>query len=102
MLIVHVQIKVKDEYIQGFIRESLENASKSIKEPGIIRFDVIQNNEDPTRFVLVEIYRTIEATAAHKETAHYKKWKAAVSDMMAEPRYSNKYTNLFPTDSGNL
>jgi quinol monooxygenase YgiN len=99
MLIVLVHIKVKPECIEQFKQASLENAKASIKEPGIARFDVIQQQDDPTRFVLVEVYRSVEATAAHKETDHYKKWRDAVADMMAEPRFNVKYSNIFPQDS---
>lgn len=98
MLVVHVHVQVKEEFIEEFKTASIENAKNSIQEPGIARFDVLQNNEDPTRFVLNEVYLTFEATAAHKETAHYKMWRDTVEEMMAEPRYSIKYTNLFPVD----
>ncbi len=91
MLIVHVHVRVKPEYVEAFLAISLENAGESIKEPGIARFDVLQQADDATRFVLVEIYRTADAPAAHKQTAHYAKWKDAVVDMMAAPRTSFKY-----------
>ena len=100
MLIVHVHVQVKPEFVEAFREASVENANWSVEEPGIARFDVIQQGDDPTRFVLVEVYRTPEASAAHKETAHYQKWRDAVADMMAEPRHSVKYTNLFPADTG--
>ncbi len=100
MLVVHVHVHVKPEYVEGFRQASLENARQSVKEPGIARFDVVQHHEDPTRFVLVEAYRTADAPAAHKETAHYAKWRDAVAPMMAEPRSSTKYINLFPDDAG--
>jgi len=98
MLVVHVHVHVKRESVEQFKTASIENAQNSIKEPGVARFDVIQNNEDPTRFVLNEVYTTTEATLAHKETDHYKKWRDTVEEMMSEPRYSNKYTNIFPSD----
>lgn len=98
MLVVHVNVHVKDGFIERFKQASIENARNSVKEPGIARFDVIQNNEDPARFVLNEVYRTAEAAVAHKETAHYKKWRDEVEEMMAEPRYSQKFTNLFPLE----
>jgi quinol monooxygenase YgiN len=100
MLVVHVHVHVKGEYVEEFITVSIENAQNSVKEPGIARFDVIQNNEDPTRFVLNEVYKTAEATVAHKETDHYNKWRDAVEEMMVEPLYSIKYTSLFPADEG--
>ena len=100
MLIVHVFVHVKPEQVEAFRTASLENAHNSIKEPGIARFDFIQQQDDPTRFVLVEVYRTLEDPGRHKETAHYQKWRDTVSDMMAEPRTSIKYTNVFPDDQG--
>jgi (4S)-4-hydroxy-5-phosphonooxypentane-2,3-dione isomerase len=100
MQIVLVHVHVKPEFVDAFQEASLENASNSIHEPGIARFDVIQQSDDPARFVLVEVYRTAEAPARHKETAHYLKWRDSVAEMMAEPRQGIKYTNLFPDDAG--
>ncbi len=100
MLIVHVFVHVKPEAIEAFKAATLENARNSVQEPGIARFDVIQQVDDPTRFVLVEVYRTAEAPAAHKATAHYARWRDTVADMLAEPRSSIKYTNLFPDEAG--
>ncbi len=94
MLIVHVQVHVKPDCVEAFRSATIENARNSIKEPGIARFDVVQQADDPTRFVLIEVYRTPEAPAQHKETAHYLKWRDAVQSMMAEPRTSVKYTNV--------
>jgi (4S)-4-hydroxy-5-phosphonooxypentane-2,3-dione isomerase len=99
MLIVHVYVHVKPEAVAAFQAASLANARQSILEPGIARFDVIQQADDPARFVLVEVYRTPEAPAAHKATAHYAAWRDAVEPLMAEPRHSVKYANLFPDDS---
>ena len=99
MLIVHVQARVKPECVEAFRAASLENARHSRQEPGIARFDVVQQRDDATRFVLVEAFRTDDAPAAHRETAHYKKWRIAVDDMMAEPRSSVKYSNVFPGDT---
>ena len=99
MLIIHVHVHVKPEYVEAFRQATIENASNSVREAGIARFDVIQQADDPTRFVLVEAYRTIEATAAHKATAHYARWRDAVAEMMAEPRSSVKYGNIFPEDT---
>ena len=98
MLIVHVFVHVKADKVQEFRAASIENAQASIKEKGIARFDVIQQQDDPTRFVLVEVYRRADDPAKHKETEHYKKWRDTVADMMAEPRKSIKYTNVFPDD----
>lgn len=100
MLIVHVHVHVKPEAVEAFREASVENARNSVQEPGIARFDVIQQADDPTRFILVEVYRSQEATVAHKETAHYAKWRDAVADMMAEPRSSVKFSNAFPGDEG--
>ena len=100
MLIVHVFVRVKEEHIAAFKEASLENARNSIQEPGIAHFDVVQQIDDPTRFVLVEVYRTPEDPAKHKETAHYHKWRDTVADMMAEPRSSIKYANIFPDEKG--
>ena len=100
MLIVHVHIHVKSEHLEAFKAATLENARASVQEPGIARFDVIQQPDDPTRFVLVEVYRTADDPGRHKETTHYAKWRDAVADMLAEPRYSVKYVNLFPDEKG--
>ncbi len=96
MLIVHVHIQVKADQIEAFQAACAENSRNSLLEPGIARFDVLQQNDDPTRFLLVEIYRTADAPAAHKQTAHYQKWAETVSDMMAAPRSSVKFTRLYP------
>jgi len=100
MLIVHVHVKVKPDCIEAFCQATIENARKSVQEPGIARFDVIQQPDDPARFVLVEVYRTDDAPARHKETGHYAAWRDAVAGMMAEPRTSVKFRNLFPGDQG--
>ena len=100
MLVVHVHVHVKPECVEVFRQATLDNARHSAQEPGIARFDVVQQADDPTRFVLVEAYRTSEATAAHKATAHYARWRDAVADMMAEPRTSMKYANVHPNDAG--
>ena len=98
MLVVHVHVRVKPDSVEPFKQASLENARQSVREPGIARFDVVQQQDDPTRFVLVEVYRTPEAPGAHKETSHYQTWRDLVAPMMAEPRTSVKFTNLFPDD----
>ena len=100
MHIVHVMVHVKPEHIEAFKAASLENARQSVREPGIARFDVLQQQADPARFVLVEVYRTAEDPARHKETAHYAAWRDAVAPMMAEPRGAVKFHNLFPDESG--
>jgi len=100
MQIVHVHVHVKPPFIETFREATIENARNSVKEPGVARFDVIQQADDPARFILVEIYRTAEAPARHKETAHYQTWRGKVAPMMAEPRTSLKYSNVFPGDDG--
>lgn len=100
MLIVHVHVQVKPDQVEAFRSATLENARHSIKEPGIARFDIIRQQDDPTRFVLVEVYRTAEDPARHKETPHYQRWRDTVADMMAQPRTSVKYTNMFPDERG--
>jgi len=100
MLIVHVHVQVKPECVEAFKAASLDNARLSVQEPGIARFDVVQQADDPTRFVLVEVYRTDDAPAAHKETAHYAAWRDAVAGMVAVPRQSTKFRNVFPEDAG--
>ena len=99
MHIVHVYVQVKPEYIEAFKIASLDNASNSVQEKGVARFDVIQQADDPTRFVLLEVYLDAEqAPASHKQTEHYARWRDTVAEMMAEPRYAVKYDNLFPDD----
>lgn len=96
MLVVHVNIRVKPEHVEAFKQATIANARESLKEPGIARFDFAQQQDDPARFVLVEAYRTPEASAAHKETKHYAVWRDTVSPMMAEPRSSVKFSNVYP------
>jgi (4S)-4-hydroxy-5-phosphonooxypentane-2,3-dione isomerase len=100
MYIVHVFVHVKPTQFEAFQTATIENARKSIREPGIARFDIIQQQNDPSRFVIVEVYRTADDPARHKETSHYQKWRDTVADMMAEPRTSVKYTNIFPDEQG--
>ena len=100
MFIVHVNVHVKPELVESFKTATLANAQASVKEPGVVRFDVVQQQEDPSQFVLVEVYRDAAAAAAHKETPHYPVWRDAVASMMAEPRHSVKFNNVFPEDEG--
>ena len=100
MLIVHVHVRVKPEHIEAFKLATIENAGNSVKEPGIARFDVIQQADDPSRFVLLEAYRDSEATPRHKATAHYHAWAEKVADMLAEPRSRVVYGNVYPADQG--
>jgi quinol monooxygenase YgiN len=98
MLIVHVQVHVRPESVEAFRAATLENARNSVREPGVVRFDVLQREDDQTRFLLQEIYRTPEDPARHKETAHYAAWRDTVEGMMAEPRSSAKYSASFPEE----
>ena len=100
MLVVHVFVHVKPDKIEAFKAATIENASKSVGEPGIARFDFVQHKDNPARFVLVEVYRTSDDPAKHKETSHYQKWRDTVENMMAEPRSSIKYSNIFPDENG--
>jgi (4S)-4-hydroxy-5-phosphonooxypentane-2,3-dione isomerase len=100
MLIVHVHVRVKPECVEAFRHATIENAQNSVQEPGIARFDVMQQRDEPSNFVLVEVYQNEQATVAHKETAHYKTWRDTVAEMMAEPRTSVKFTNVFPSTTG--
>jgi (4S)-4-hydroxy-5-phosphonooxypentane-2,3-dione isomerase len=98
MLVLYVYVHVKPEFVDAFRQASLDNASNSIQEPGIARFDVVQQADDPTRFVLAEAYRSADAQNQHRATAHYARWRDAVVDMMAEPRYAVKFNSLFPDE----
>lgn len=100
MLVVHVFAHVKPDQVDAFKAATIENARNSVKEEGIARFDVVQQEDDPTQFVLVEVYRNADAPAQHKETTHYQRWRDAVAPMMVEPRHSIKYANIFPADAG--
>jgi len=100
MLIVHVHVRVRPEFVDQFKEATIENARNSVKEPGIARFDVVQQQDDPTRFVLVEAYRTSDAPARHRETTHYLTWKDRVESMLAEPRTRATYSAVFPDDQG--
>jgi len=99
MLVVHVHVQVKPDCVESFKTATLANARASVREPGIARFDVVQLSDDPTRFVLIEAYRDTLAPAAHKETAHYAEWRDTVAPMMAAPRTSQKFLNVFPNDA---
>jgi (4S)-4-hydroxy-5-phosphonooxypentane-2,3-dione isomerase len=98
MLILIVNIQVKPEHVEAFRQATIENASNSIKEPGIVRFDLLQQSDDATRFVLYEVYRDPDAPARHRETAHYNTWVQKVTDMFAEPRTRATFGNVFPSD----
>jgi quinol monooxygenase YgiN len=100
MFVVHVFVHVKPNQVEAFKQATVENARDSLQEPGMARFDVTQQLDEPTRFELVEVYRTPDDPARHKETAHYQKWRDTVADMMAEPRHSIKYASVFPDEQG--
>jgi (4S)-4-hydroxy-5-phosphonooxypentane-2,3-dione isomerase len=100
MFIVHVFVHVVPGLEEPFMHATLENARNSVSEPGIARFDVLQEQGAANKFVLVEVYRTEADAGKHKETAHYLKWRDTVADMMAEPRSSIKFDNLFPDEEG--
>jgi quinol monooxygenase YgiN len=100
MLITHVHVHVKPDCIEAFKQATVDNARESVQEPGVARFDVIQSADDPARFILVEVYRTPQAPADHKATAHYQTWRAVVAPMMQEGRTSKQYSNIFPEDAG--
>jgi quinol monooxygenase YgiN len=100
MLIVHVHVRVKSDCVEAFKEATIDNARQSVKEPGVARFDVIQHKDDPARFVLVEVYRSEEATVAHKETSHYAAWRERAEVLMAEARTRVEYLNVFPPDEG--
>ena len=98
MLVVHVHVHVKPDCVEAFKEATRLNARLSLLELGVLRFDVLQQQDDPTQFVLTEIYRDSEAAVAHKETPHYPVWRGGVAPMMAEPRFSVKFHKLYPDD----
>lgn len=100
MLVVHVHVHVKPESVASFVEATVENARASVQEPGIARFDVVQQQDNATRFVLIEVYRAPEAVTAHRATAHYTKWRDTVEPMMAEPRQRMLYNAVFPAPEG--
>lgn len=100
LLVVHVHVRVVPGAEPAFLSATLANAEASRREPGILRFDVLQDRDDPLRFVLVEIYRDQAAAAAHKQTGHYARWRDAVAGLMAEPRHGVRHVNVSPDDAG--
>jgi (4S)-4-hydroxy-5-phosphonooxypentane-2,3-dione isomerase len=98
MLVVHVHARVRPERVEDFLAATQVNARASLAEPGVLRFDVIQDQADPAHVVLVEVYRDEEAPAAHKQTAHYATWRDAVAEMITQPRESARYSAVFPAD----
>jgi (4S)-4-hydroxy-5-phosphonooxypentane-2,3-dione isomerase len=98
MLVIHVHVHVKPECVEAFKQATIANGNESLKEPGVARFDMVQQQDDPTRFVLVEAYRSNDAPAKHKETPHYQTWRDAVAPLMAEPRSSIKFSSVFPAE----
>ncbi|MFC1592194.1 putative quinol monooxygenase [Thermodesulfobacteriota bacterium] len=100
MFIVHVFVHVKPDQVAAFKEATLDNARNSVQEPGCARFDIVQQQDDSARFVLVEVYRTPQDPGRHKQTAHYQRWRDAVEPMLAEPRSSIKFDNVFPDERG--
>jgi autoinducer 2-degrading protein len=100
MLVVHVHIRVKREYLEAFLAETRRNAAASVEEPGVRRFDVLQDESDETHVVLGEAYVDQAAADAHKQTAHYARWQDAVAEMMTEPRTRTRFTSAFPDEDG--
>ncbi|MBM3705762.1 MAG: antibiotic biosynthesis monooxygenase [Actinobacteria bacterium] len=99
MIIVAVYVNVKPDSVDAFVEATVNNAKNSIKEPGIVRFDFVQQSDDPASFLLVEAYKSEDAIARHKETQHYAQWRSEVESMMAQPRKSVRYTSIFPDDA---
>jgi (4S)-4-hydroxy-5-phosphonooxypentane-2,3-dione isomerase len=97
---MHIDVYVKPEFVEAFRQATIANARESVQEPGIARFDVLQQADDPARFILIEVYRTAAAPAQHRQTAHYLAWRDTVEDMMAGPRTRAQYANIFPGDEG--
>jgi (4S)-4-hydroxy-5-phosphonooxypentane-2,3-dione isomerase len=101
MLVVHVHVRVRGDRLADFLAATKRNAQASLTEPGVLRFDVLQDQDDPAHVILTEVYRDDDAAAAHKLTQHYANWRDAVADMMAEPRASQRYSAVFPAgDAG--
>jgi quinol monooxygenase YgiN len=98
MIIVHVHVQVRADDVEAFKVATSDNARHSLEEPGVVRFDVIQRLDQPTTFMLIEVYRTAEAMAAHKTTRHYQVWRDTVAGMMAVPRTSVQYVDVFPPE----
>jgi len=96
MLVIHVRTRVVPDRVQDFLEATLVNARASLAEPGVVRFDVIQDQGDPAHIVLVEVYADVEASVAHKQTQHYATWRDTVAEMMAEPRASTRFSAVFP------
>jgi len=96
MLVVHVHVRVRPERVADFLAATVVNARASLAEPGVLRFDVLQDDADPAHVVLVEVYRAAGAAAAHKQTPHYATWRDAVAEMMSQPREPVKFSAVFP------
>ena len=99
MLIVHVHVRVRPERTPDFLAATLVNARASLGEPGVLRFDVIQDDDEPGHVVLAEVYRDAAAAAAHKQEPHYATWRDTVAEMMAQPRASTKFSAVFSAGS---
>jgi autoinducer 2-degrading protein len=99
MLVVHVHVRVLPERVADFLAATTANAKASVEEPGVLRFDVVSDHDDPAHVVLVEVYRDEAGAAAHKATAHYATWRDTVAEMMAQPRASTRFSAVYPTDA---
>jgi autoinducer 2-degrading protein len=99
MLVIHVHVHVQPGRVDDFLAATLANARASLTEPGVLRFDIIQDQADPAHVILVEVYRDADASAAHKKTPHYAAWRDRVAEMLAEPRESTKFAAVFPADT---
>ena len=99
MLVVHVHVRVLPGRVEDFLAATLVNAQASVTEPGVLRFDVVQDQADPAHVVLVEVYRDADASRAHKDTAHYAAWRDTVAEMMAEPRAPTTFAAVFPAET---
>lgn len=100
MLVVHVHVRVRPEHLEAFLAQTRRNAAASLEEPGVRRFDVLQQEGEPAHVVLNEVYVDQSAADAHKQTEHYARWRDAVAGMMAEPRASTRFAALFPAEDG--
>jgi (4S)-4-hydroxy-5-phosphonooxypentane-2,3-dione isomerase len=100
MLVVHVHVRVKPDDLDAFLAETRRNAAASLEEPGVRRFDVLRDNDDATHVVLNEVYVDQAAADAHKQTAHYARWRDAVAGMMAQPRSLTRFAPVFPAGDG--
>ncbi len=98
MYVITVQLRVKEDKVNEFLKFTLENATAARKEPGCVRFDVLRHETEPQRFIFYEVYRNTDAHKTHQQSAHYLRWRENVPDLLAEPRASARYLNVSPAD----